>query len=97
MGKYLLAWDFHQRPPTKFYNLLAGEFNGDCERLQGSVYLARDQFTAARLKALAEAFGAACVAFAVNGQTLDDPGREGQAFAEQVTRDRRAHVKVVRG
>lgn len=97
MGKWLLFWDFHQRPPTKFYNLLASEFNGDCERLQQSVYLARDVFTARRLAAVAESFGASVLALDTHGRRLDDPDREGQAYAERVCRDRRARGHLRQG
>lgn len=74
MGKehrWVVAWDFAARPKRIFYEILDAEF-GEVERVQKSVGVARDVFTARRLKALLEWYGAQVCAYAIAPSTLDD-------------------------
>jgi len=87
--KWVLAWDFAKRPQATFYNVLRDEF-AEIERVQRSVALVRDDFTARRLRALLEYYGANVCAWAVNGARLDDAraDREAQDFVERVHKQR---------
>lgn len=69
--RWVVAWDFSERPKRVFYEILDAEF-GDVERVQKSVGVARDAFTARRLRALLECYGAQVCAYAVAPGTLDD-------------------------
>ena len=90
--KWLVAWDFVERPKRTFYEVLAEEFGAEVERVQRSVTLCRDDFTARRLRALLEWYGANVCAYAVNGARLDDAeaNREADAFVERIHAARRA-------
>lgn len=77
--QWLVTWDFATRPSRTFYDILCAEFGPDAKRVQQSVYLCRDDFTARRLRALAEWYGASVVAYAVTGQSLDDATADAEA------------------
>ncbi len=90
--KWLVAWDFVKRPKASFYNVFRDEFGPEVERVQRSVSVCKDNFTARRLRALLEWYGACVCAYAVNGATLDDPevDREARAYVERVHAQRLA-------
>lgn len=69
--RWVVAWDFAERPKRVFYEILDAEF-GDVERVQKTVRVARDAFTASRLRALLEWYGAQVCAYAIAPRTLDD-------------------------
>lgn len=74
MGKEhrrVIASDFAVRPKRVFYEILDAEFE-DVERVQKSVGVARDAFTASRLRALLEWYGARVCAYAIAPGKLDD-------------------------
>ena len=78
--KWVVAWDFVQRPKRTFYQVLADEFGAtEAQRVQRSVAECKDDFTARRLRALLEYYGAAVVAYAVNGMSLDDAQADREA------------------
>ncbi len=71
--KYIVAWDFPKKPAGTFWRVVLDEFGsshagGDYWLIQRSVALCRDDFTASRLAALAEWFGARVAAFSVAGE-----------------------------
>ena len=93
MTKWVVAWDFAQRPKRTFYQVLADEFSAtEAKRVQRSVAECQDDFTARRLRALLEYYGAAVVAYAVNGASLDDAksDREAEKYVERVHAQRLA-------
>ena len=92
--KYLVAWDFPKKPSGTFYRVMRDEFGashprGEYELIQRSVALCPDDFTANRLAALAEYFGARVECFAVErtGANANDR-KEARAFVERVLRQR---------
>ena len=87
----LVTWDFAQRPKRLFYELLRAEFS-DVRTIQRSVVIAPDAFTARRLCALAEWYGAHVVAFALAGETLADVETENDA-REFIARVHAARLK----
>lgn len=87
--RYLVAWDFAGRPKSTFYEVLAQEF-GDVQRTQKSVAVCKDDFTARRLRALLEWYGAKVCAYAVNETSLDDTDGEATAFVQRVHAARKA-------
>ncbi len=93
--KYIVAWDFSKKPSGTFYRVLLDEFGtshvgGDYELIQRSVALCRDDFTANRLTALAEYFGARVACFMVEREGLNrDAQGEGRAFVERILYQRR--------
>jgi hypothetical protein len=90
--KWLVAWDFVKRPKSAFYNVFGDEFGPEVERVQKSVAVCKDDFTARRLRALLQWYGASVCAFAVNGATLDAPeqDREAEQFIERIHTQRLA-------
>ncbi len=85
--KWVVAWDFVHRPRRTFYQVLADEFSPtEAKRVQRSVAECRDDFTARRLRALLQYYGATVVAYAVNGVSLDDvrADREAEQFVERI-------------
>ena len=75
--KWLVAWDFPQRPKSTFYELLASEFAPPAvQYIQRSVMLAQDEETARGLRSLCQWYGASVVTFAVNGRVLEDPAQD---------------------
>lgn|GEM_PF-2578298 len=80
MAKFLVCWDFVQRPKTTFYSVYAAEFaRGEVELVQRSVAVCASEFTARRLRALAEYYGANVLAYKLNGLLLDDPAADANA------------------
>lgn len=95
MTKYLVCWDFVKRPKTTFYAVYAAEFpRGEVELVQRSVAVAKDEFTARRLRALAEHYGANVLAYKLNGLLLDDPEADAnaQAYIARV-HEKRLHAR----
>lgn len=91
--KWVVAWDFVQRPKRTFYQVLADEFSlAEAKRVQRSVAECKDDFTARRLRALLSYYGAAVVAYAVNGASLDDAqaDREAEKYVERMHAQRLA-------
>jgi len=78
-SKWLVAWDFVKRPKSAFYSVFGDEFGPEVERVQKSVAVCKDDFTARRLRALLQWYGASVCAFAVNGASLDDAGKDREA------------------
>jgi len=75
-----VAWDFIKRPKTTFYSVYAAEFpRGEVELVQRSVAICASEFTARRLRALAEFYGAAVLAYRLDGMLLDDAHADGEA------------------
>ena len=78
--KHVVAWDFPIRPSASFYRILLDEFGsshpgGDCQMIQRSVALCRDDFVASRLAALAEHFGGHVLSFGVAREGFDPVAR----------------------
>ncbi len=73
-SKWLIAWDFPERPKNTFYEVLTQEFGrANLHFLQQSVYLVRDEHAARELRALARYYGATRVeAFALSGVLSND-------------------------
>ena len=93
--RHLVAWDFSRKPGGTFYRILNDEFGrshpgGDYELIQRSVAMCRDDFTANRLAALAEYFGAQVVGFMIEREGFNkDAQEEGRAFVERILYQRR--------
>ena len=68
--KWLVAWDFPKRPVSTFYDIYADEFGPEVKRVQRSVVICKDDFTASRLVALLEFYGANVLYFGVNYRSL---------------------------
>ncbi len=88
-SKYLVTWDFPKKPAGTFWRVVLDEFGtshagGDYWLIQKSVALCRDDFTASRLAALAEWFGAQVAAFSVADEGL--PAESQHSAAEYVAR-----------
>lgn len=92
--KYLVAWDFTQRPNGTFYRVLNDEFGTSCSHgvftlIQRSVALCRDDFAASRLAALATCHGATVACFAIQwegfGRTTE---QEAYVFVERIRHQR---------
>ena len=82
---WLVAWDFPQRPKTTFYDVLADEFNVDIRRVQKSVALCQDDFTAARLSALLEYYGANVLVYRAEQTYFPaDQAQEANEFIDRV-------------
>ena len=82
---WLVAWDFPRRPRTTFYDVLADEFNGDIHRVQKSVALCQDDFSAARLSALLEYYGASVLVYRAEQTYLPaDQMQEASEFVDRV-------------
>ena len=96
--KFIVAWDFPKKASGTFYRVLADELKtshpgGDCELIQRSVAVCRDDFIASRLAALAGHFGANVVCFSISGQGFDiQRQREANEFVERVL-TRRLHQR----
>jgi len=95
--RYLVAWDFAKKPGGTFYRFLRNEFgtshpNGDFTLIQRSVAICKDDFTASRLAALVDHFGAkvACFAIAREGFTQETEN-EARAFVDRALKARRQH------
>ncbi len=95
--RYLVAWDFAKKPGGTFYRFLRSEFgtshpNGDFTLIQRSVAICKDDFTASRLAALVDHFGAkvACFAIAREGFTQETEN-EARAFVDRALKARRQH------
>lgn len=92
--KYLVAWDFAKKPSGTFYRILHDEFgslhlNGDVSLIQRSVAICRDDFTACRLVALAEHFGAKVIDYVVSGAGVrGEAHAEARVFVERILRQR---------
>jgi hypothetical protein len=74
--RFLVAWDFPRKPSGTFYRVVLDELGtshpgGDYELIQRSVALCRNDFSASRLAALAEHFGAKIVCFRVEREGLN--------------------------
>ena len=88
--KFIVAWDFGKKPSNSFYRVRLDELGsshpgGDYEMIQRSVALCRDDFTASRLAALAEYFGARVVSLPVQGEGLSAEAQtEAREFVERV-------------
>lgn len=106
-AKYLVAWDFAKKPSGTFYRILHDEFgdshsHGNFELIQRSVAICRDDFTASRVSALAEYFGARVASFKVEREGIaSDARREAGEFVERVLQQRlhrrgRRRSKVVK-
>ena len=92
--KWVVAWDFVQRPKRTFYEVLADEFSpAEAKRVQRSVAECQDDFTARRLRALLTYYRAMVVAYAVDGASLDDAqaDREAEKYVERVHAQRLSH------
>jgi len=95
--KFLVAWDFSKKANATFYRIVRDEFGtshpgGAYEMIQRSVAMCRDDFTASRMVALAEYFGAQVGYFAIrradlNGEMLD----EARAFVDRILHQRLSH------
>ncbi len=82
MAKCIVCWDFVRRPKSTYYSVYASEFPpGTVDLVQRSVALVRDEFTARRLKALAEYYGASVVAFVLDAPLEDDVEADTEASA----------------
>ena len=92
--KYLVAWDFTQKPNGTFYRVLNDEFGTSCSHgvftlIQRSVALCRDDFTASRLAALATYYGATVASFAIAHEGFDRAAeQEANAYVERIHRQR---------
>ncbi len=92
--KFVVAWDFSKKPSGTFYRVLADEFGtshggGDCDLIQRSVAVCRDDFISSRLAELAEHFGAKVGCFAIEKEGLTDANqKEARAFVERVLNQR---------
>jgi len=83
MKKWLVAWDFPQRPKTTFYQIYHEEFSG-VEYIQSSVVICPDDFTARRLRALLRFYGANVIVCAVSRlDDLDDDDTEADREADE--------------
>jgi len=87
---WLVAWDFAMRPKRNFYEILRDEFPN--LTIQRSVALCNDDFTARRLRALCEYYGANVIAYAIAPLSLDDTDGDAEAseFIERIHAARRA-------
>jgi hypothetical protein len=65
-SQWLVAWDFAARPKSTFYKVMAQEF-ADIQHAQKSVAVCPDDFTARRLRALLDWYGAKVCAYNVRG------------------------------
>ncbi len=93
MPKWIIAWDFPQRPKRTFYEILRSEFGPpDTELAQKSVAFCRDDFVARRLRELTLSYGASVLAYSLNEPMLDDPeaDREAREFIERIHSQRSA-------
>ena len=91
--KVLVAWDFSEPPPTTFYDMYRDEFSpAEVKRIQRSVVICQDDFTARRLCALGRAYGATVEAFALQGElpTNRAADREAEEYVERI-RSQRLH------
>lgn len=97
MEKFLVAWDFAKKPSGTFYRVLHSEFgdshsHGDFELIQRSVALCRDDFTASRLAALADHFGAKVAYFVIQRMDMDGTAQEeARGFVQRVLTQRLHH------
>lgn len=95
--KFLVAWDFSKKANATFYRIVRDEFGtshpgGAYEMIQRSVAMCCDDFTASRMVALAEYFGAQVRYFAIrrtdlNGEMLDNA----RAFVDRILHQRLSH------
>jgi hypothetical protein len=84
--RWLVAWDFRERPKSTFYDILASEFAPPTvQYVQRSVVIAYGTETAQNLRALCRWYGANVEAFAINGHTLGDVKSE-RASEEYIAR-----------
>ncbi|CAG0986903.1 hypothetical protein ANRL3_02504 [Anaerolineae bacterium] len=92
--KYLVTWDFSKKASGTFYRIIRDELGtshpgGTYELIQHSVALCRDDFTASRLVALAEYYGAQVKYFAVQPTGLTtEMQQEARAFVDRILRQR---------
>jgi len=83
-AKYLVTWDFSQKPSGTFYRLLNEEFGGsrpggEFELIQRSVAICRDSATAHLIGALAERYGAEVAVYGVVEEGRFDEAAQAEA------------------
>lgn len=84
--KWIVTWDFSERPSGTFYSVFADEFGPEVQRIQRSVAVCQDDFATARLVALLKHYEGSVEYFALDGgaRLAPETSREAAEFVNRV-------------